>query len=80
MRRVWIALAALIAFVASFAGTLIIGISQSVESDCDGVCFSELPAIGLAAYAVGVVSAIVAALAAWRHLVKRSSVVKPPFE
>jgi hypothetical protein len=74
--RVWIALAALIGFVAGFAATLIIGISTSistsVESECDGVCFSELPAVGLAAFAIGVVSAILAALAASSYFAKPS--------
>jgi hypothetical protein len=75
VRRAWIALAVLLAallgFVAGFVVTLMIGISQAVEPECDGVCFSELPAIVVAAFAIGVGCGTVSAFVARRLIAMR---------
>ena len=63
--------AALFGFATGFMATLFIGISQSVDSDCDGVCFSALPTVALAAYGVGVVCAVASAFGAYRFIARR---------
>jgi hypothetical protein len=64
VRRVWIALAAIVGFAATFLATWIVGIWQNQDAACDGVCVDMFPIIGSLALVLGVLGAIVAGFAA----------------
>ncbi len=64
MRRVWIALAAIVGFAVMFMATWIVGIWQNQDADCDGVCVDMFPITGSLALVLGVLAAIVAGFAA----------------
>lgn len=76
MRRVWIALAAILGFGIAFMATWIVGIWQNQDTECDGVCVDMFPIIGALAVVFGVLGAIVAGFAATvfldRYFVKPS--------
>jgi H+/Cl- antiporter ClcA len=69
VRRVWVALAlllaALLGFVVGLVGTFFAAFSQDISSECDGPCFSDW--VGWVALGGGVVGAVLFSYAAWRY-------------
>ena len=70
MRRVWIALAAILGFGIAFVATWLVGLWQSQSAACDGVCVDQFAAIGLLALLLGVLGALAGGFAA-RSLLSR---------
>jgi uncharacterized membrane protein len=66
VRWVWVMLAAIVGCASGFFVTAWIGLSMSVTSECDGVCFEELDNVVYAAFAVACVAGAASAYWAWR--------------
>ncbi len=64
MRRVWIALAAILGFAVGFAVVFAIGVEATSEWECDGPCFDKWDEVSYFAYGGGVAAAIAFGLAA----------------
>ena len=58
MRAITIAVGGLLGFAALFMATWVVGLWQNTSSECDGVCFSKVPTIGLLALLIGALGAL----------------------
>ena len=64
MRRAVIALAAILSFAAVFMATVVVGIWQNQDTECDGVCVDMFPIIGALSLVFGVLGALAGGFAA----------------
>jgi hypothetical protein len=58
VRRVWIALAALLGFAIGSVATFLIGVDATGSAECDGPCFSKWDEVSYASYAIGAFTAL----------------------
>ncbi len=72
MRFVWVVAVAILAFVAGFIPTFLIGIDQTADWTCDGVCFDRLDEVGLYALIIGGLCAVSGASLMWWWLDRSS--------
>ncbi len=73
MRRAAVVVSATLGFAAVFIATVFVGIWQNQDAECDGVCVSKFPTIGMLALLLGLLSALVAGFAANAILDRRSA-------
>jgi hypothetical protein len=73
VRRIWIAIAALIGFVGGFVVAFLVGIEETGSSECDGPCFEKWDEVEVVAIGVGVACAALFGLLARRLLARRGS-------
>lgn len=65
-----VAVAAIVAGVAGYAITFLVGVDATTSAECDGVCFDKVDEVGLAAIVVGLICAVAAGIAS-RHALRR---------
>ena len=73
MRRTAVIVSATLGFAAVFMATVVVGIWQNQDAECDGVCVNKFPTIGMLALLLGVLGALVAGLAADAIIDRRSA-------
>ena len=73
MRRTAVVVSATLGFAAVFMATVVVGIWQNQGAECDGVCVSKFPTIGLLALLLGLLGALVAGFAANATIDRRAA-------